>query len=61
VTDNPHHARTGLDGHFEIRDVPPGQWTLRLWHERLGEQRISIEVLPGRTVDVGTLVYPKQP
>ena len=58
MTDNPHHALSGEDGRFEIRDVPPGTWTLRMWHERLGEKRISIEVAPGRATDLGTIPYP---
>jgi hypothetical protein len=57
VTDNPHHARTGTDGRFEIRNVPPGTWTLRVWHETIGEQRIVVEVVPGRPTDLGDVLY----
>lgn len=54
MTDNPLHARTGDDGRFEIRGVPPGTWTLRVWHERLGQQEIPIQVGPGRS-EVGSI------
>jgi hypothetical protein len=33
VFDHPHHAVTDERGHFEIRDVPPGTYTLEYWHE----------------------------
>jgi hypothetical protein len=56
VTENPHHALTGEDGRFEIRGVPPGTWTLRVWHERMGRQEFRVEVPAGRTRDVGPLL-----
>ncbi len=37
VMDHPFFAVTGLDGRFTIENVPPGTYTLRAWHERLGE------------------------
>ena len=58
MTETPHHALSGDDGRFEIRGVPPGTWTFRAWHERLGQKEVRIEVLPGRTLDVGDLVLP---
>jgi hypothetical protein len=58
VTANPFHARTDSAGRFEIRDVPSGKWTLRVWHERFSERRIEVTVLPGRTLEVGTILYP---
>jgi hypothetical protein len=53
VTDNPFHARTGEDGRFEIQGVPPGTWTLRVWHERLGEHTFRIEMPREGGVDAG--------
>jgi len=35
VVDCPYHAVTDAGGRFEIRDVPPGDYTLELWHEPL--------------------------
>jgi len=37
VTDNPYHALTGSDGSFTIKDVPPGEYEVRFWHETLGQ------------------------
>ena len=58
MTETPHHARSGEDGRFEIRGVPPGTWSLRAWHERLGEKTFKVDVLPGAVVDVGALTLP---
>ena len=30
-----HHTVTDLYGAYEIRDLPPGSYTLRVWHEEL--------------------------
>ncbi len=38
------HATTGADGRFVLPPVPPGDYTLRAWHERLGavEQKVTV-------------------
>ena len=55
MTENPFHAETGEDGRFEIRGVPPGTWTLRVWHERLGERKFTVD-LPSGSFDAGRIV-----
>jgi hypothetical protein len=37
VMEHPFFAVTGLDGRYTIKDLPPGTYTVRAWHERLGE------------------------
>ena len=44
--DHPFFAVSDEFGRFEIRGVPPGTYTLVVWHERLGEQEIEITVAP---------------
>ncbi len=39
-------AVSGRDGSFTISGVPGGSYTLLLWHERLGEQTLSVTVPP---------------
>ncbi|HEX2780696.1 MAG TPA: carboxypeptidase regulatory-like domain-containing protein [Gemmatimonadaceae bacterium] len=36
VFDHPYFQVTGPDGGFSLDSVPPGQYTLHVWHERLG-------------------------
>ena len=36
VHDSPYAALTAEDGSFSISDVPPGEYTLKTWHEILG-------------------------
>jgi hypothetical protein len=47
---HPYHGVTGEDGVGVIRDIPPGTYTVHLWHEVLGEMTKSIVVKPGETV-----------
>jgi plastocyanin len=37
VLTNAHYARTDAQGRFEIRDIPDGEFTLRVWHESTAE------------------------
>lgn len=53
VMDHPFFAVSDESGRFEIRGLPPGTYTLVVWHERLGEQELEITVAAGeiRTAD----------
>lgn len=44
VTNHPYTAVTDAAGRFGISHIPPGEYGLRLWHERLGEQTQSVSV-----------------
>ncbi len=46
VRDNAWYAQPGADGSFEIPAVPPGSYTLKVWHERAPELTRDITV-PG--------------
>ncbi len=45
VLDHPYFAVSGADGTFSIGNVPPGDYTVGVWHERLGvmETMVTIE------------------
>ena len=52
VTPNRCFTRAQADGTFEIRDIPPGQYEVVAWHERCGDQRQSVELLPGKPSEI---------
>ena len=52
VADNPYYALTDANGSFKITDVPPGNYTLKVWHSKLGEQTKDVTVGPKEDVKV---------
>ena len=44
VLDHPFFATTDASGKFEIKGLPPGDYTIEAWHEKLGahEQKITV-------------------
>jgi plastocyanin len=51
VVDNPYFAVTGADGAFEIRNVPPGDYTIEAWQETLGTQEQKVTVAPSGKIE----------
>ena len=37
---------SGADGGYLIRNVPPGSYTLEVWHETFGHQAMPVTVAP---------------
>jgi plastocyanin len=52
VLSNPFFSKTGNDGKFTIAGIPPGQYTLKTWHEkkRPYEQKVVVEA--GKTTEI---------
>jgi len=50
--EHPYHAVTGEDGSFTISDVPPGSYTLTLWHETFPSRTAEITVEAGKATSV---------
>ncbi|AMW05515.1 hypothetical protein GEMMAAP_13275 [Gemmatimonas phototrophica] len=44
VAPHPFVAVTGADGAFRFDNVPPGRYTLMVWHERLGTRQAGVKV-----------------
>ncbi len=49
VFDHPYFAIPELDGSFEIPNLPPGDYTVVGWHERVGERTVGLHVDRGRS------------
>ena len=52
VAANPYYTVTKNAGEFELRDVPPGTYQLKVWQETLGETSQSVTVEQGKTAHV---------
>jgi hypothetical protein len=57
--DNPYYATTDADGHFNIKDVPPGSYTLEIWHEAAGEKSQPVVVAAGKATKLKITVAAK--
>ncbi len=56
VDDHPFHAVSSADGSFQIRGIPPGTYTLAVWHEHFGPQETRVKVQVGSVSRV-TIYY----
>lgn len=52
VLETPYYAVSAADGSYTIPDVPPGKYTLKIWHEKLKPQEVSVEVPDKKSVTV---------
>ncbi len=53
VFKHPYFVMTGKDGSFDLNNLPPGTYTLKAWHEKLGTaaQQITIGASETKTVE----------
>jgi len=49
VFSHPYYAVTGPDGSFDLKNVPPGSYTLAAWHELYGMSQQPVAVGPSET------------
>lgn len=59
VHDPRYCAVTAEDGKFEIKNVPPGKYKLKIFQEKLGEKEVDVTVRPGGEADVGEIKFKK--
>ncbi|MFN8008285.1 MAG: carboxypeptidase regulatory-like domain-containing protein [Terriglobia bacterium] len=52
VVKHPFFAVTGKDGTFTIKGLPPGDYTIEAWHEKLGTTTQKVTVGPHETKTV---------
>lgn len=50
VMAHPYFAVSAVDGSYEIKNLPPGEYTLAAVHEKFGEQTMKVKVAPKETV-----------
>ena len=60
VLDNPYFAVTLRDGNFKIDNIPPGEYTLKAWHERFKSVTQEVRVETGKTTDVRFVLKKKK-
>ena len=52
VVENPYFAVTGSDGAFDLKNLPPGDYTIAVWHETLGQQTKQVHVAASQPVAI---------
>jgi hypothetical protein len=54
VFDHPYFALSGEDGRFALEDLPPGEYTVQVWHERLGtrSQKVSLGAKEAKEIEL---------
>ena len=52
VLDHPYFGVTGADGAFDLSGLPPGDYVVEAWHEKLGTQTQNVTVGEGATAEL---------
>ena len=52
VLDHPYFAVTAENGGFDISGLPPGDYVIETWHERLGTQTQNVTIGEGATAEL---------
>lgn len=59
VADHPYGAVTNATGDFEIKDLPPGKYKVRIWHEGFKEVTKDVEIAAGKASDLSVSLAKK--
>lgn len=46
---HPFFAVTSKDGTFDLRNLPPGDYTIEAWHEKLGSMKQKVTITAGQS------------
>jgi carboxypeptidase family protein len=58
VMSHPFYSVSGAAGAFEIKNLPPGTYTIEAWHEKFGAQTQSVTVTAGQPAAVSFTFQP---
>ena len=58
VVEHPWYAVSGPDGAFEIPGVPPGDYVLEAWHEKLGKKTLNVTLAPAGSAEASFAYRP---
>lgn len=53
VVEHPYFAVTTDGGKFELKGLPPGEYTIETWHEKAGTQTQKVTIGPKETKEIG--------
>jgi hypothetical protein len=59
VFDHPYYAITAPNGSYSIDGVPPGKYTLVVWHERAAKVERPVEITAGAAANVSVALQGK--
>ena len=59
VQNNPYYVVTDDKGAFKLTDIPPGEYEVQVWQEKLGESTQKVTVKPGADTTVNFELAPK--
>ncbi len=52
VLDHPFYTTTGESGEYVIENLPPGEYVLEAWHQRLAPQLVTVSLAEGETKEI---------
>jgi carboxypeptidase family protein len=52
VFKHPYYAVTGKDGGFDLSNLPPGTYTIKAWHEKLGSSTQTMTIGANETKEI---------
>jgi hypothetical protein len=52
VLKNPYFAVSKADGSFDLPQLPPGTYTIKAWHEKLGTSSQTITIGANQTKEI---------
>src|SRR6202041_2737192 len=52
VFKHPFFAVTGKDGNFDLSNLPPGTYTIKAWHEKLGTSTQTVVIGANETKEI---------